>query len=518
MVDTPRYTAALDQGTTGTRCMIFTHGGEVRATAYQEHRQYYPQPGWVEHDPVEIWEKTRHVIDAALAAGRVRAEEIAGLGITNQRETTIVWNRRTGAPAYHAIVWQDTRTRDLCQKIIDDGFEAEVKQRTGLVSATYFSGPKLKWILDHVPGARAHAERGDLLFGTVDTWLIWWLTGGPRGGAHVTDYTNASRTMLMNLATLDWDEEMLRYLGIPRSCLPSIRPSSDRATYGRARLAEGSAGEVPVCAAAGDQQAALVGQTCYAPGDTKNTYGTGNFLLMNTADQIVRSQSGLLATAAYGLEPGHRVYALEGSIAITGAAVQWLRDNLRLIESAADTEAAAQSVPDTGGVYFVPAFSGLFAPHWDMYARGVIVGLTRFTDRRHLIRATLEAICYQTREVVDAMRRDAGIALGALKVDGGAVRNNFLMQLQADILGVPVVRPTVTETTALGAAYLAGLATGFWQGLDDLRANWRVDRVFEPQWPADRREAGYAGWRRAVERSRAWVDRATQVPGTANLR
>ncbi len=342
----------------------------------------------------------------------------------------------------------------------------------------------------------------------MDTWLIWWLTGGPQGGAHVTDCTNASRTMLMNLATLEWDEEILRYLEIPRACLPAIRPSSDRSVYGMTSPGGPGTGDVPVCAALGDQQAALVGQTCFTAGDTKNTYGTGNFLLMNTGDQIIRSQSGLLATGAYSLEPGHRAYALEGSIAITGAAVQWLRDNLRLIGSAAETEAAAQSVPDTGGVYFVPAFSGLFAPHWDMYARGVIVGLTRFTDRRHLIRATLEAICYQTREVVDAMRRDAGIALTALKVDGGAVRNNFLMQLQADILGVQVVRPTVNETTALGAAYLAGLATGMWRGLDDLRANWRVDRVFEPQWPAERREAGYAGWRRAVERSRSWVDRS----------
>ncbi len=504
----PVYAAALDQGTTGTRFMIFTRSGEVRGTAYEEHKQIYPQPGWVEHDPMEIWEKSAHVIRAALNQGRVRPEEIAGIGITNQRETTIVWDRRTGAPVYNAIVWQDTRTSGMCQKIVDDGSEPEVKRRTGLVSATYFSGPKLAWILDHVPGARTHAERGDLLFGTVDTWLIWWLTGGPGSGAHITDCTNASRTMLMNLERLDWDEEILTYLAIPRDCLPAIRPSSDRSLYGMTSPLGPGSGDVPVCAALGDQQAALVGQTCLNPGDTKNTYGTGNFLLMNTGDQIIRSQSGLLATGAYSLGPGHRVYALEGSIAITGAAVQWLRDNLRLITSASETEAIAQSVPDTGGVYFVPAFSGLFAPHWDMYARGVIVGLTRFTHRAHLIRATLEAICYQTREVVDAMRRDAGIAFSSLKVDGGAVRNNFLMQLQADILGVPVVRPTVNETTALGAAYLAGLATGLWPGPEALRSNWRVDRVFEPQLPADRREAGYAGWRRAVERSRSWVDRS----------
>lgn len=504
------YAAALDQGTTGTRFMLFTHDGQVHATAYQEHEQIYPQPGWVEHDPREIWEKTGRVMQDALAQGGVRPEEISGIGITNQRETTIVWDRRSGSPVYNAIVWQDTRTRDICQKIIDDGFEPYVKQRTGLVSATYFSGPKLKWILDSVPGVRAHTERGEVLFGTVDTWLIWWLTGGPQGGVHVTDCTNASRTMLMDLATLDWDDEILRYLGIPRAILPEIRPSSDREFYGVTRRDGPLGGAVPVCADLGDQQAALVGQVCYEPGETKNTYGTGNFLLMNTGERIVPSQSGLLTTGAYSLGRDHRAYALEGSIAITGAAVQWLRDNLRLIETAAETEAIAQSVEDTGGVYFVPAFSGLFAPHWDMYARGVIVGLTRFTDRRHLVRATLEAICYQTREVVEAMGRDAGSALTALKVDGGAVRNNFLMQLQADILGVLVVRPTVNETTALGAAYMAGLATGFWRSLDDLRANWRVDRVFEPQWSADRGEAAYRGWKRAVERSRGWVERPAQ--------
>jgi glycerol kinase len=499
------YAAALDQGTTGTRCLIFTHDGQVRSSAYQEHQQFYPQPGWVEHDPLEIWAKSQQVIRAACKAGEVRWDELTGVGITNQRETTIMWDRRTGAPVYNAIVWQDTRTRDICQRIIDDGFEPYVKRHTGLMSATYFSGPKLKWMLDNVPGVRRHAQLGEVLFGTVDTWVIWWLTGGPQGGVHITDCTNASRTMLMDLETLEWDEEVLHYLEIPRACLPAIRPSSDRAYYGTTRRDGPLAGEVPVCAALGDQQAALVGQVCYASGDTKNTYGTGNFLLMNTGEQIVHSSSGLLATVAYSLSPKHRVYALEGSIAVTGAAVQWLRDNLGLIAAANETEAAAQSVPDTGGVYFVPAFSGLFAPHWDMDARGVIVGLTRFTDRRHLIRATLEAICYQTREVVEAMRGDAASALDTLKVDGGAVRNNFLMQLQADILGVPVVRPTVHETTALGAAYLAGLATGFWSSLDDLRANWRVERVFEPLWPEATREAGYEGWRRAVDRSRAWV-------------
>ncbi len=507
MVAEKTFAAALDQGTTGTRFMIFTHDGQVRARAYQEHTQHYPQPGWVEHDPLQIWEKTSQVIREVLEQGDVRPDEIAGLGITNQRETTILWDRHTGTPVCNAIVWQDTRTRDICQKIIDDGFEPVVKQRTGLVSATYFSGPKLKWILDTVPGARTRAASGDLLFGTVDTWVIWWLTGGAAGGVHVTDATNASRTMLMDLAALDWDGEILRYFDIPRACLPEIRPSSDRDVYGMTRRDGPLRTEIPVCGDLGDQQAALVGQTCYSPGDTKNTYGTGNFLLMNTGERIVPSQSGLLTTGAYTLGRGRRAYALEGSIAITGAAVQWLRDNLKIIETAAETEVIAQSVEDTGGVYFVPAFSGLFAPHWDMYARGVVVGLTRFTDRRHLVRATLEAICYQTREVVEAMGRDSGATLSALKVDGGAVRNDFLMQLQADVLGVPVVRPTVNETTALGAAYMAGLATGLWGNLDDLRANWGVDRVFEPRWSADRREATYRGWQKAVERSRDWVER-----------
>ncbi len=506
----PLYVAAVDQGTTGTRCMIFTHSGDVQASAYQEHAQHYPQPGWVEHDPLEIWEKTCQVTHEALARGGVTPSQIAAVGVTNQRETTIVWDRQTGRPVYNAIVWQDTRTRDICQKIIDDGLEPAIRERTGLVSATYFSGPKLKWLLDALPGVRAHAERGELLFGTVDTWLIWWLTGGPRGGVHITDYTNASRTMLMNLQTLDWDDELLRYLDIPRACLPAIRPSSDSALYGTTAADGPLGGEVPVCADLGDQQAALVGQVCYGPGEAKNTYGTGNFLLLNTGERLVRSQSGLLTTGAYSLAPGRCVYAMEGSIAITGAAVQWLRDNLRLIEAAAETEEIARSVEDAGGVYFVPAFSGLFAPYWDMYARGVIVGLTRFTDRRHIVRATLEAICYQTREVVEAMRRDSGIPLTNLKVDGGAVGNDFLMQLQADILGVPVVRPKLNETTALGAAYMAGLAVGFWSSLEDLRANWMTDRVFEPQWPEQRRQDAYQGWLRAVERSRGWVQQRGQ--------
>lgn len=504
-----RYAAAVDQGTTGTRFMVFTHDGKVHATNYEEHEQIYPQPGWVEHNPMEIWEKTQKVIGESMKRGAVKPEEISGVGVTNQRETTVVWDKRTGQPVYNAVVWQDTRTREICQKIIDDGFEPYVKQSTGLVSATYFSGPKLKWILDNVPDVRARAERGEVLFGNIDTWVIWWLTGGPRGGAHVTDYTNASRTMMMSLRTLNWDDEILRYLGVPRACLPNIRPSSDRKLYGNTPKDGPLGGQVPVCGDLGDQQGAVVGQTCFSVGEAKNTYGTGNFMLLNTGDQLVPSKSGLLTTGAYSTEEGKCTFALEGSIAITGAAIQWLRDNLGIIKNAAETEGIAQSVEDAGGIYFVPAFSGLFAPHWDMYARGVVVGLTRFIDRRHLVRATLESICYQTREVLDAMHKDSGIKLTSLKVDGGAVKNNFLMQLQADILGVPVVRPTVDETTALGASYMAGLATGFWKDLDDLRANWGVDRTFEPQWSEAKREEGYRGWLKAVERTRGWVEKGS---------
>ena len=502
----PAYVAAIDQGTTGTRCMLFRRDGTPHAGAYEEHAQHYPQPGWVEHDPTEIWARTQNVVRRALAQGGVGAADIAAVGITNQRETTVVWDRTSGRPAYQAIVWQDTRTRDLCQRLIDEGLEPLIRDRTGLRSATYFSGPKLAWILETVPGARDAAERGELLFGTIDSWLIWWLTGGPRGGAHVIDVSNASRTMLMDLRRLRWDEELLAHLRIPRSLLPQIRPSSDETAYGSTTGDGPFGGSLPVCGDLGDQQAALVGQVCFDPGDAKNTYGTGNFMLLNTGAEPIPSSHGLLTTAAYATDLAHCTYALEGSIAVTGAAVQWLRDNLGVIANAAETETIARSVDDAGGIYFVPAFSGLFAPYWDMYARGAIVGLTRFTDRRHLIRATLEAICYQTREVLEAMREDAGIALSALKVDGGAVRNDFLMQLQADILGVPVVRPTVNETTALGAAYAAGLAVGFWRDFADLRANWAVDRVFEPAWSEDRREAGYRGWRRAVERTRGWLE------------
>jgi len=502
----PAFVAAIDQGTTGTRCMLFRRDGTPRAGAYEEHAQSYPRPGWVEHDPLEIWTRTQSVVRRALGEAGVGAEDIAAVGITNQRETTVVWDRTSGQPLCPAIVWQDTRTRDICQRLIDDGLEPLIRDRTGLRSATYFSGPKLAWILEMVPGARAAAERSEVLFGTVDSWLIWWLTGGPRGGVHVIDVSNASRTMLMDLRRLRWDDDLLAHLRIPPSLLPEIRPSSDREAYGGTAPGGPFGGTVPVCGDLGDQQAALVGQVCFDPGDAKNTYGTGNFMLLNTGAQPVPSNRGLLTTAAYATDRASCTYALEGSIAITGAAVQWLRDNLGLIANAAETESIARSVDDAGGICFVPAFSGLFAPYWDMSARGAIVGLTRFTDRRHLVRATLEAICYQTRTVLDAMREDAGISLSTLKVDGGAVRNDFLMQLQADILGVPVVRPTVHETTALGAAYAAGLAVGFWRDFADLRGNWAVDRVFEPGWDADRRESGYRLWQRAVERTRGWLD------------
>jgi len=500
-----KYATAVDQGTTGTRFMVFDRLGRVLASAYEEHAQIYPRPGWVEHDPAEIWRNTCCVIRRGLDEAGMQSSEIGSVGITNQRESVVVWDRHTGEPLCNAVVWQDTRTREICQALVADGLETTFRRKTGLPINTYFSGPKLKWLLERVPGLRAKAEAGDAIFGNIDSWIVWNLTGGPGKGVHITDVTNASRTMLMDISTLAWDEELLGVLGIPHQMLPEIRPSSDPRFYGRT-LSEGPFGaEVPVCGDLGDQQAALFGQTCFSPGEAKNTYGTGSFLLLNTGADLVVSKSGLLTTVASGL-PNATTYALEGSIAITGAAVQWLRDNLGMIQNAAETEEIARSVDDAGGIYFVPAFSGLFAPYWDMDARGAIVGLTRYVTRAHIVRATLEAICYQARDVVDAMRADSGIELSSLKVDGGAAVNDFLMQLQADILGVSVVRPLVHETTALGAAYAAGLATGVWSGLDELRANWRIDRIFEPHWSADRREEAYAGWRRAVERSKGWVE------------
>jgi len=499
-----KYIAAIDQGTTGTRCMVFSKEGEVISSAYEEHQQIYPKPGWVEHNPLEIWEKTKRVVRSALISKNIRPAEIAAIGVTNQRETTVVWDPHTGRPLHNALVWQDTRTREICQGMADRGFEEILREKTGLVISTYFSGPKIRCILENVPEAREKACSGNAIFGNIDTWIIWNLTGGPDGGAHVTDYTNASRTMLMNLKTLDWDDGLLKEMNIPREMMPDIRPSSDRSIYGYTNKDGPFGAEIPVCGDIGDQQAALFGQTCFEVGETKNTYGTGCFLLQNTGTTPIKSKSGLLTTVAYGLEEGKAIYALEGSIAITGAAIQWLRDNLGLIKSAPETEEIAQSVEDSGGIYFVPAFSGLFAPYWDMYARGVIVGLTRFIRKEHIVRATLEAICYQTKDVVDAMCADSGIKLAALKVDGGASKNNFLMQLQSDILGVTCIRPFIEETTALGSAYCAGLAIGLWDNLSELKKNWRMDRKFEPQWDEEKREKQYRGWEKAVERTRDW--------------
>ncbi len=501
-----KYVAAVDQGTTSTRFMVFDHAGQVVSVHQLEHEQIYPRPGWVEHNPMEIWERTQQVIKAALEKNGIDPNEIAAIGVTNQRETTIVWDKKTGKPYYNAIVWQCTRTKDICDELAKDGGQDRFRPKTGLPLATYFSGPKLKWILDNVPGVREAAEKGDALFGNIDTWEIWWLTGGPNGGAHVTDVSNASRTMMMNLETLDWDQEILDILGIPRQMLPEIRPSSDPKIYGYTPKDGPFGASIPVCGDLGDQQAALVGQTCFSPGEAKNTYGTGCFMLLNTGTSPVPSKSGLLTTLGYKMGDQPAVYCLEGSIAITGALVQWLRDNLKFYDFSKHIEDYARSVPDSGGIYFVPAFSGLFAPYWRMDARGVIVGLTRFITKAHICRAALEATAYQTREVLDAMEKDSGVKLAALKVDGGMVFNELLMQFQADILGVRVVRPTVAETTSLGAAYAAGLAVGFWENLDDLRQNWGVDKVWEPQMDPETRERLYKGWLKAVERTFGWVE------------
>jgi glycerol kinase len=500
------YVLAIDQGTTSTRAMLFRHDGTVAGVAQEEHEQIYPKAGWVEHDPKEIWAKTQQVTGQVLSANGLTYENVAAIGITNQRETTVVWDKNTGEPVYNAVVWQDTRTQPIVTQWKEEGYEDEIKRKTGLVIATYFSGTKIAWILENVEGARQRAEAGDLLFGNTDTWLIWNLTGGVNGGHHITDYTNASRTMLFNLAETDWDDHLMERLGVPRSMLPELRPSSDRELYGMTKSDGVLGGEVPICGDAGDQQAALFGQTCFDVGQAKNTYGTGNFLLQNIGQNPIASKSGLLTTGFYALERGKSFYALEGSIAITGAAVQWLRDNLKLIANADETEEIAKSVEDSGGAYFVPAFSGLFAPYWDEKARGAIVGLTRYVNRAHLVRATLESMCYQSRDVADAVEKDSGKALPDLRVDGGAVKNNFLMQLQADILGIPVIRPQVAETTALGAAYLAGLAVGYWSTLDEMRDNWQVDRTFEPTWSEDQRETGYTYWKKAIERTRNWID------------
>jgi glycerol kinase len=495
------YAGALDQGTTSTRFMIFDHRGQVVSIDQKEHEQIFPQPGWVEHDANEIWTRCREVIQGALSKANLSPSDLAAVGITNQRETTVVWDRNTGQPVHNAIVWQDTRTDRICNDLSANGGQDRFRGKTGLPIATYFSGPKVKWILDNVDGARARAEAGDLIFGNIDTWCIWNLTGGTNGGAHVTDVTNASRTMLMDLATLQWDDEILSTLGIPKSMLPDIRPSSQ--VYGDAT---GGLAGIPVAGDLGDQQAALFGQTCFSVGEAKNTYGTGNFLLLNTGTSPVPSKSGLITGLGYKIGDQPAVYMLEGSIAITGALVQWLRDNLKLISSAPEVETLAKTVDDNGGVFFIPAFSGLFAPYWRSDARGVIAGLTRYVNAGHIARATLEATAWQTKEVVDAMNADSGVALTSLKVDGGMVYNDLLMQFQADVLGVPVIRPTVAETTALGAAYAAGLAVGFWREVEDLRANWGKDKEWDPQMdPADvNRE--YALWKKAVTRTFDWVE------------
>jgi glycerol kinase len=500
------FVASIDQGTTSTRCIIFDHDGAEVGRHQLGHEQILPRAGWVEQHPFEIWENTAATLISALNTTKLQASDLAALGIGNQRETTLVWNKRTGRPYYNAIVWQDTRTDRIAAALDRDGRGEVIRRKAGLPPATYFSGGKLQWILENVDGAREDAERGEALFGTCDTWVLWNLTGGPRGGVHLTDVTNASRTMLMNLETLDWDDELLSLFSVPRAMLPRIAASSSRRPHGVTAGTGPVHGEVPVTGILGDQQAAMVGQVCLDSGEAKNTYGTGNFLLLNTGEKIVRSDNGLLTTVCYRFGNAKPVYALEGSIAVTGSAVQWLRDQLGIISSAAQSEALARSVDDNGGMYFVPALSGLFAPYWRSDARGAIVGLSRFNTNAHLARATLESICYQSRDVVDAMEGDSGAHLEVLKVDGGITANDLCMQIQADVLGVDVVKPVVSETTALGAAYAAGLGVGFWRAPNDLRAHWREDKRWTPTWSDDQRAAGYAGWRKAVQRTLNWVD------------
>ncbi|MGI6250917.1 MAG: glycerol kinase GlpK [Anaerolineaceae bacterium] len=498
----PQLILSIDQGTTSTRAMLFDHSGQPVATAQKEHKQHFPQAGWVEHDALEIWRNTQKLIAEVLQKNGSGRQNIAAVGITNQRETTLIWERSSGKPIYNAIVWQDTRTDGIIRELAAEEGQDRFRAKVGLPLATYFSGPKARWLLGNVPGAAERAKNGELLFGTMDTWLIWNLTGGIQGGRHVTDVSNASRTMLMNLHTLNWDADMLAVMGIPEAVLPEIRSSSE--VYGECTL-PGLEG-VPVAGNLGDQQAALFGQTCFDPGEAKNTYGTGCFMLMNTGTFPIRSHHGLLTTLGYKIGDEAAIYALEGSIAITGALVQWVRDNLGLIKSSAEIETLAKQVEDSGGIYFVPAFSGLYAPYWKSNARGAIVGLTRYINSGHLARAVLEATAYQTREVLEAMNLDSGVVLKSLKVDGGMVHNDTLMQFQADMLGVPVIRPSVSETTALGAAYAAGLAVGFWEKQADLRANWAEAKRWLPAMPEAERERRYQGWKKAVTRTFDWVD------------
>lgn len=496
--------AAIDQGTTSTRCMLFDHDGKVVSVGQKEHQQIFPRAGWVEHDPEEIWSNTREVVGQALGKGNVSSGDIAAVGITNQRETAVVWDRTTGKPVYNAIVWQDTRTDRITRELGDLGGGAErYKDRVGLPLATYFAGPKVKWILDNVDGARAKAEAGDLLMGTIETWLIWNMTGGTDGGLHITDVSNASRTMLMDYRSLSWDEDIAAEMTIPTSMLPRIVSNSE--VYAKAR-AQGLLAGVPIAGSLGDQQAATFGQVCFTKGMAKNTYGTGNFMLLNTGEEAVASKNGLLTTLCYQIGDRRPVYALEGSIAVTGSLVQWVRDNLRMIGGAGEIEAVARSVDDNGGAYFVPAFSGLFAPHWRSDARGAIVGLTRYVNRGHLARAVLEATAYQTREVLEAMNADSGVDLTELRVDGGMIANELLMQFQADVLGVPVVRPKIAETTALGAAYAAGLAVGFWADEDELTSQWAEDKRWEPAMDRAQADRYYRKWGKAVQRTLDWVD------------
>jgi len=494
------YVATIDQGTTGTRVVFYDHYGTPVAYAYKEHSQIYPRPGWVEQNPVEIWENTQLLIKQILKTSKISPSEVLALGITNQRETTILWDKKTGNPIYNAIVWQCRRTAQLIDKLKQDEYDGTIHGKTGLVPDAYFSGTKIQWIMENVPGARQKAERGDIFFGTVDTWLLWKLTG-----VHATDYSNASRTMLFNIKQMDWDDELLELLGgIPRDILPLPKPSANKDIYGYTRKEIFNGTEIPVTGVLGDQQAALFGQVGFRPGDIKTTYGTGNFILMNTGEEPFLSRHGLLTTIAYGINDEPVVYALEGSIFITGAAVQWLRDNLKIVNTAQETEQIAQTVQDNNDVYFVPAFVGLGAPHWNMYARGLIIGLTRGTTRAHLIRATLESECYQTRDVLEVMQAESNMAINEVKVDGGAANNNFMMQFQSDILGIPVIRPKVTETTSLGAAYAAGLAVGFWENLEELREKWRVERIFEPKMEKPVRERLYKRWKQAVKLAKSW--------------
>ena len=498
-----KYILAIDQGTTSSRAIVFDHDGQIVSTGQLEHEQIFPRAGWVEHDPMEIIRNTNEAVGQALTRAGINRHQLEGVGITNQRETTVIWNKNTGKPVYNAIVWQDTRTQKICDELAGDEGPDKYKERVGLPLATYFAGPKAKWVFDNVDGVKESAEAGELLFGTMDTWVIWNLTGGVNGGIHVTDVTNASRTMLMNIKSLDWNEEIAAEMGIPVSMLPEIKSCSEVYGYG---AKNGLIIDTPICGILGDQQAATFGQACFEKGQAKNTYGTGNFMLINTGTEPVSSKNGLLTTVAYKVGDAEAVYALEGSIAVTGSLVQWLRDNLGILSEAPEVETLAKQVDDNGGCYIVPAFSGLFAPHWESDARGVMVGLTRFVNKNHIARAALESVAFQSREVLDAMDLDSGVALTELKVDGGMVANETLMQFQADLLGVPVIRPEVVETTALGAAYAAGIAVKFWNGEDDVKANWREGKRWVPSMDEDKVARVYRLWAKAVEKSKTWVD------------